>query len=231
MHQTEGGYGVQLDCRHLRTPLRKVFAVPTEPLALAVAQEWNCQGSFVQPTLMHLTALCNTVLDDHHRREREEAASELLQYLSTDTLCFRAPEPPELVALQRREWDPIVSWFNDRYCLQLEPGTGLLPPVLPPETLRTLQQYLMGLNKWAFMAFHHSVESCKSVVLSCALFEDRVGADTACDLALLESRHQTSRWGRVEWLHDVEAQDLRARLAAGLLLARLSDTAVVDHLS
>ena len=38
-----------------------------------------------------------------------------------------------------------------RYCLQLEPGTGLLPPVLPPETLRTLQQYLMGLNKWAFM--------------------------------------------------------------------------------
>ena len=51
-----GGYGVQLDHRHLRTPLRKMFAVPTEPLALAVAQEWNCQGSFVQPTLMHLVS-------------------------------------------------------------------------------------------------------------------------------------------------------------------------------
>ena len=54
---SSGGYGVQLDHRHLQTPQRRVFAVPTEPLALAVAQEWNGQGSFVQPTLMHLVSL------------------------------------------------------------------------------------------------------------------------------------------------------------------------------
>lgn len=50
------GYGVMLDHRHLRTPLRRKFVIPSEPLALAVAQEWNAQGTFVQPQLMHLVS-------------------------------------------------------------------------------------------------------------------------------------------------------------------------------
>lgn len=56
-------FGVKLDSRLLRTPLRNQFLVPSEPLALAVAQEWDCQEKLVQLPLMHLTALCNTVLD------------------------------------------------------------------------------------------------------------------------------------------------------------------------
>ncbi len=48
------GYQVRLDHRNLRTPLRKMFVVPSQSLALAVAQEWEAQGAFVQPALMHL---------------------------------------------------------------------------------------------------------------------------------------------------------------------------------
>ncbi len=38
--------------------------------------------------------------------------------------------------------------------------------------------------------FVYCVESCKSVILSCAVLEGRITSDEACDLALLESRHQ-----------------------------------------
>ena len=30
------------------------------------------------------------------------------------TLSFRASEPEELVTLQRKHWEPVLSWFNDR---------------------------------------------------------------------------------------------------------------------
>ena len=30
------------------------------------------------------------------------------------TLSFRASEPAELVTLQQKHWDPVLSWFNDR---------------------------------------------------------------------------------------------------------------------
>ena len=67
-------YGVKLDHRLLRTPLRHQFLVPSESLAVAVAQEWDSQGRLVQLPLMHLTALCNTVLDAGEARSMESAA-------------------------------------------------------------------------------------------------------------------------------------------------------------
>ena len=55
-----GGYQVKLDHRNLRTPMQKMFLVPSRPLALAVAHEWEAQEAFVQPALMHLVRC-------HHR--------------------------------------------------------------------------------------------------------------------------------------------------------------------
>ena len=51
-----GWFGVKLDHRNLRTPLRKVFSVPTEGLAIAVCHEWEAQAKYIQPSLMHLVS-------------------------------------------------------------------------------------------------------------------------------------------------------------------------------
>ena len=56
----DNGYGVRLDHRSLRTPLRKVFCVPSQTLAMAVAQEWRTQSSTIQPALMHLVCDVDT---------------------------------------------------------------------------------------------------------------------------------------------------------------------------
>jgi len=97
------GYGVKLDHRMLRTPLRNQFLVPSECLALAVAQEWEIQDKLVQLPLMHLTALCNSVLDARGTCIEERSSDvepagvgkgspsqsdveSALNYLETDTL-------------------------------------------------------------------------------------------------------------------------------------------------
>lgn len=134
-----GQFGIHLDHRKLRTPLRKLFLVPSKRLAHAVAQEWGAQGQFVQPSLMHITALCNTVIDDPHKRSVEQVIDSLVAYLQSDTiwyniihaweylflvihcyiiimysLSFRATEPDDLIAMQQKEWDPVIKWFNER---------------------------------------------------------------------------------------------------------------------
>lgn len=85
-----GWYSIKLDHRNLHTPLRKLFLVPTEGVALAAAEEWQAQKDMVCPSLMHITSLCNTVLDQNGEEEgkvwREEATTSLLNYASTDTL-------------------------------------------------------------------------------------------------------------------------------------------------
>ena len=82
---------------------------------------------------MHVTALCNTVIDDPHKRSLEQIIDSLIPYLQSDTIwyidwcmdeyhyiiimysfSFRATEPEDLIAMQQEEWDPIIKWFNER---------------------------------------------------------------------------------------------------------------------
>ena len=58
-----GGFSVLLDGRPVRTPARAVLAVPSEPLAQAIAAEWRAQGEEVQPDGMRLMRLATTALD------------------------------------------------------------------------------------------------------------------------------------------------------------------------
>ncbi|MGH6875559.1 MAG: ATP12 family protein, partial [Aestuariivirgaceae bacterium] len=44
-----GPYGIALDGRPLKTPLKRDFLVPSLDLAEAVAAEWNGQGGRVDP--------------------------------------------------------------------------------------------------------------------------------------------------------------------------------------
>ncbi len=81
-----GQYGIKLDHRNLRTPLQQLFLVPSEPLALLAAQEWEGQVGVVNPSLMHVTSMCNTLLDKPRLETRDTLTEELGAFLESDTL-------------------------------------------------------------------------------------------------------------------------------------------------
>ena len=51
-----GGYEINLDKRKLKTPLGKLFKVPTEVLALAVLTEWHGQTDTIKRHTMHMVS-------------------------------------------------------------------------------------------------------------------------------------------------------------------------------
>jgi ATP synthase F1 complex assembly factor 2 len=222
VYRMEDGFGVQLDHRKLRTPQRKLFLVPTESLALAVAQEWEAQDSILQPSLMHLTSLCNTVLDNPQQTTSARTVDSLLKHLETDTILYRQGEPESLVAMQRKEWDPVLEWFNGRFGTDVQASLSLQPPSLPPPSFSSLSLFLCQLNHWTLEGLRYGVESCQSLILASALLEGQLDVESTADLSRLELRHQIKQWGSVEWQHDVEYHDLQSRLSAAHLLAELS---------
>ena len=50
-------FEINLDKRKLRTPLGNIFTVPTEPLAIAVATEWDAQKEIIKQHSMHLVRI------------------------------------------------------------------------------------------------------------------------------------------------------------------------------
>src|SRR3546814_12058446 len=66
---------VLLDGRPLRTPAKALLILPTEPLAAAIAAEWQGQGEEVDPQAMPLNALACTAIRSEERRVGKEAVS------------------------------------------------------------------------------------------------------------------------------------------------------------
>src|SRR5262245_58795387 len=59
----EGGFGIALDGRPVRTPRRRALAAPARALAEALADEWRAQAETIDPMTMPLTRLANAIID------------------------------------------------------------------------------------------------------------------------------------------------------------------------
>src|SRR5499427_722160 len=103
------GFAVTLDGHSIKTPARRMLAAPRRPLAEAIAAEWRAQTEFVDPAGMPMTRLANTIIDGVAAAQ-DEVAGEIVKYLGSDLVCYRAATPEGLVARQSLHWDPILAW-------------------------------------------------------------------------------------------------------------------------
>ncbi|XP_078096398.1 ATP synthase mitochondrial F1 complex assembly factor 2 isoform X2 [Mustelus asterias] len=185
-----GGFEINLDRRKLKTPQGKLFTVPSEALAIAVATEWDSQKDTLQFFTMHLTTLCNTALDNPTQRTKEQLIRAALKYLDTDTVCYRVEEPPGLVELQRNEWDPVIKWIENRYNVVIGTSTNILGPNIPKESKQVFEQHLTSYNSWALVGLEYVTHQLKSVVLSLNLIDRNLNVEKAVLLSRLEEQYQ-----------------------------------------
>ncbi|XP_028912234.1 ATP synthase mitochondrial F1 complex assembly factor 2 isoform X1 [Ornithorhynchus anatinus] len=226
----EGGFEINLDHRKLRTPQAKLFTVPSEALAIAVATEWDSQQDTIKFYTMHLTTLCNTSLDNPSQRSKDQLIRAAVKFLDTDTVCYRVEEPETLVELQKNEWDPIVEWAEKRYNVQIGSSTSILGPSIPAKTRDVFISHLASYNMWALQGIEFVITQLKSMVLSLGLIDRHLTVEEAVLLSRLEEEYQIQKWGNVEWAHDYELHELRARTAAGTLFVHLcSESSITKH--
>ncbi|KAM7354097.1 ATP synthase mitochondrial F1 complex assembly factor 2 homolog l(2)k14505 [Cochliomyia hominivorax] len=218
----DGKYEVTLDHRKLKTPKGTLFTVKSEPLAIAVATEFNNQKEFIERSKMHLSALCFTAIDNPNNHSKIDMVNYLLNYIPTDTILFQYDDEKDLHELQRNEWDPIIQWFNERYGTKLEKTMEMTPPQISAEDKMKISKYLLSHSEDVLYGFIFAVDTLKSIILTCAAIDQRISVEKAVTLSRLEEEYQMKFWGRVEWAHDLAQQELQARLAAAVLFVHLN---------
>ncbi|XP_053959959.1 ATP synthase mitochondrial F1 complex assembly factor 2 [Anastrepha ludens] len=218
----DGKYEVTLDSRKLKTPNGTLFTVKSEPLAIAVATEFDAQKEHIERSKMHLSALCFTAIDNPNRHTKTDMVNYVLNYIATDTVLFQYDDEKELFDLQRNEWDPIIQWFNERYGTNLQKTMVMSPPNVSADDKMKVSKYLLSHSEDVLFGFIFAVDTLKSVLLAFAAIDQRISVEKAVALSRLEEEYQSKFWGRVEWAHDLSQQELQARLAAAVLFVHLN---------
>jgi chaperone required for assembly of F1-ATPase len=207
------GFAVLLDARPVRTPLKVPLVLPTEALAREVAAEWQAQTGTVNPATMPFTRTANSAIDSVSRQF--DAVAEMLSaYGGSDLLCYRAVDPPALVARQAAGWDPLIDWAASALQAPLHVTAGVMHINQPPASLAALDAAVGGLTAFELSAFHDLVALTGSLVLALAITRGRLGADEAWDLSRIDENWQAELWGQ-----DEEAAETAARKRVDFLQA------------
>lgn len=217
----DGGWGIELDGKPLRTPARRPLVVPSEELARAIADEWNSAGETLDPRAMPLTGLANAA-SDRIGDDRERFAMDLAAYGESDLACYRAESPRELVARQQQAWDSLLAWARRRFDVDFRTTCGIIHVPQPDATTQRLAHTVAALDPFRLAGLSSMVTIGGSLVAALAVLEGAIGAEEVWDAVTIDERWQLEQWGA-----DAEAEAaLEARrrnfLAAARFLELLS---------
>jgi chaperone required for assembly of F1-ATPase len=192
-----GGWRIALDGKPVTTPQRRDLVVPTQPLANAIAAEWDAQGDSIDPRMMPLTGIANAAVD-HVEGNRHDFAARLAAYAETDLVCYRADMPALLAERQASAWDPLIAFVQQRYDAGLAITTGITHIAQSCDSTRRLADAVKALDAFRLAAMQPVVTIAGSVVIALALLEGRIDAEAAFAAGTLDELFQAEQWGEDE---------------------------------
>jgi len=202
----DGGIGVLLDGRHLRTPGGVRLVLPTAALAEEIAGEWRAQGETIEMAEMHLTRLANTAVDGVPK-SRDATAGQVVDYAASDLLLYFAEEPQALVQRQTEHWGAVLLRAEEEARLSFVRAAGIIHQRQPQESLERVREIALGLDDFGLAGLAFGAALFGSAILSIAVQRTWISAEQAFELSRLDEAFQQEQWGV-----DAEAAERTERL-------------------
>jgi chaperone required for assembly of F1-ATPase len=210
-------YPVLLDGRAVKTPAGGTLVAPVLPLAQAIAAEWDAQGERIEPAAMPLTRLANTIIDSV-APALQPIADEVVKYLGSDLVCYRADTPEGLVRAQGRSWDPILMWARETLGARLVLTEGVVFVEQPEHAVAAARKAIPS-NPWRLGAVNVITTLTGSALLALAVAANRLSVEEAWAAAHVDDDWNMDFWGRDELAMQRRAARFVDMQAAGTVLA------------
>ncbi len=203
--EVESGFSVLLDGKIAKTPAQLPLVLPTRAIAEAVAAEWAAQERDIEPSKMPLTLLVNLAID-RVEKEADGIAEEIVRYASSDHVFYRAGEPEDLVALQARHWDPILTWVREELGARFVLTEGINFVAQPEAALASIRAEVARYPApYALAALASATQLAGSALIVLMLAAGKLSTKEAWDAA-----HVGEDWNIQLWGEDADAAARRA---------------------
>ena len=190
-----GEFGIALDGKVVKTPLKAPLRLPNRALAEVVAAEWAEQGEKIEPQSMYCTRIASTAID-RVVRQRGPVEQEVLAYANSDLVCYRA-EGPELLCLrQSAHWDPVIAWSHEALKAAFATRQGVMHRNQPPAALDAVHRAISGLDDFTLAATHAVTMNTGSALIALMLALRAIDHEKAWNAANVDEDYQWDMWGK-----------------------------------
>jgi chaperone required for assembly of F1-ATPase len=213
-------FSVRLDDRRIRTPAGTYVLLPTRGLAQAVAAEWQAQQECIDPAGMPLTRLSNTIIDGVVK-VCAQIEAEVVKYIQSDFLFYRADTPSGLIARQTEYWDPILAWARNAHGAHFLLAQGVTF-VRQPEAAVAAMAAAIPTDPWRLGAVSAMTTLTGSALIALAVAAGQLSVEAAWTAANVDEDWNMDTWGKDELALQRRASAEAEMRAAAALLSCLS---------
>ena len=194
VNSTDEGFLITLDAKALLSPGKSVLVLPTKALADAIADEWVNQEINIIPSTMPFMTLSATAID-RVRPRPDDTIDEILNFLQTDLLCYRAEEPEALVFEQDQLRKPLLNWCEGLIGSAFNVTSGIMPVMQAHKLISSAQRILKSYNEFELLGLHQFTSISGSAVIGLSLLEHQIELEAACQAAFVDDYFQINNWG------------------------------------
>jgi chaperone required for assembly of F1-ATPase len=212
--ESDGGFGVLLDGKPVRTPARRPLVSPRRSIAEAIAFEWNGQGDTIDPATMPLTRLANAIVDGVAPAP-QPVLDEIAKYVASDLVFYRADRPQGLVLRQAQSWDPLLAWARETLGARFICAEGVIYTAQPDTALAAFRAAIPQ-EPWALGALNSVTTLTGSALIALAVARGRLSVEEAWTAA-----HVDEDWNMEQWGGDAMALERRSSRFAEMQAAAL----------
>ncbi len=211
LNETDGRFAVVLDGRTARTIGKNPLAAPTEALGEAVAGEWRAQGEHIEQSTMPLTGMLSVAIDGGADAAREWRG-DVLDYLGSDLVCYRAEAPASLAEKQEEVWAPYIDFLRSAFGAPLICTSGIVAVKQPEIASAAIARALDGQSPETLFALRLATAISGSAVLALSLWRGGFDHEAVFAASRVDECFQEEQWGV-----DAEAKEREDRLRGEFL--------------
>ena len=206
----KNSFEILLDKRILKTPMQKDLIFSNYKIAKETALEWDIDEKEINTENMVFYGLISTAIDKISN-DKVSYIENVLGFINTDLICYRADGPNELVDLQNSSWNPIISFIKKYIDVELKFFIGVMPSKQSLEIFNRLKTLINSFSDIEISALHRITNLTGSIFISICILKGDVLKNEAFELSFLDELYQAKNWGIEQ-----ESLDKRNKIAKEL---------------
>ena len=206
----KNSFEILLDKRILKTPMQKDLIFSNYKIAKETALEWDIDEKEINTENMVFYGLISTAIDKISN-DKVSYIENVLGFINTDLICYRADGPNELVDLQNSSWNPIISFIKKYIDVELKFFIGVMPSKQSLEIFNRLKTLINSFSDIEISALHRITNLTGSIFISICILKGDVLKNEAFELSFLDELYQAKNWGVEQ-----ESLDKRDKIAKEL---------------
>ena len=212
---SSNGYYLLYEEKQFNTSKGNKILIPEINLQTQFIKKINSEFLKKNSNFMKLLFFSNDI-DDNKKKTISES---ILNFIDTDTVCFRDKGKPELLEFQKKRWDNYLYFCSKHFYLNFHINYSIFLKKQKIDIHSKIRKILNKMTSYHLTTFYFLVKTTNSIIISLNILFNNIESGLAWEDSNLEYEYNKSVWGE-----DSEAKKI-------FLLKKIFFTDIINFIS